>query len=391
MKINQTERDTLNQWIGANRCLYNVALTQRKMIDHHEVKARGDSPINYHYQSKELKELKGEFPWFKDVPSQSLQQTLMNLDNAFKRFWKGVSDYPQYKKKCQDTGIKIPKGSGEKGNFYFPKHENPKMGYLKLPKLKKPLRFYKHRDMEGVASSLTIRKEGSEFYVSILCEVGDKYKNVKHQNSNILGIDRGISKSIACSNGEFFDLPKSKIKLLESKIAKIQVILARKIKRSKSWLRLKSRVNKLHKRISRIRHDFLWKTAYNLSKSHAVIGLEDLKIKNMSKSSKGSLEEPGKNVSAKSGLNRSILREGWYMFSQMLEWECFKHGGEVVYINPRNTSITCSSCNKVDKASRKSQALFECECGFTSNADFNASLNIRDAAARAVKSHAIAI
>ena len=384
LKLNQSERIILSQWIGSNRCLYNLALSQRQMIDHKELKSRGEMPVNYNYQAAELKALKQEFEWFKDVPGQTLQQTLMQLDGAFKRFWNGLASFPQFKKKSQDMGIKIPKGNTKKnpiGNFHFPEHPNPKKGYIKLPKVGTPFRFHKHRDMEGEVKAVTVRKEGCDFYISVLCNIGDKYDHVEHQNSNVIGIDRGIAKSLAYSDGNFSELPKTRIKSLEARIASLQVALARKIKFSKSWRKLRNRISKLHKRITRIRHDFLWKTAHNLSKNHAVVVLEALKTSNMSRSAKGSLEEPGKNVAAKSGLNRAILREGWYMFSQMLEWECKKHGSRVVYVNPRNTSLTCSSCGKVEKSSRKDQARFECSCGFSANADTNAAINIKNLAA----------
>ena len=384
LKLNNSERAVLSEWIGTNRCLYNLALVQRQMIDHREVKARADLPVNYNYQATELKSLKAEFEWFKNVPGQTLQQTLMQLDGAFKRFWKGLASFPQFKKKSQDMGIKIPKGKTKKnpiGNFHFPDHPNPKKGFIKLPKVDKPFRFHKHREMEGEVKAVTIRKEGRDFYISVLCDIGEKYDCVKNLNTNVIGIDRGIAKSFAYSDGSFGELPKSQIKSLESKIANLQVALARKVKFSNSWRKLKIRISKLHKKITRIRHDFLWKTAHNLSKNHAVVALEALKTSNMSRSAKGSLDNPGKNVAAKSGLNRAILREGWYMFSQILEWECKKHGSRVIYVNPRNTSLTCSSCGKVEKSSRKNQARFECSCGFSANADTNAAINIKNLAA----------
>lgn len=235
--------------------------------------------------------------------------------------------------------------------------------------------------MEGEVTSVTIRKEGRDFYISVLCDIGNKYENIKNPSASIVGVDRGIAKSLAYSDGSFTELPKSRIKTLEEKIAKLQVALVRKTKFSNAWRKLKIRISKLHKRITRIRHDFLWKTAHNLSKNHAAVALEALKTSNMSRSAKGSLENPGKNVAAKSGLNRAILREGWYMFSQMLEWECKKHGSRVIYVNPRNTSLTCSSCGKVEKSSRKDQARFECSCGFSANADTNAAINIKNLAA----------
>ena len=191
LKLNNFERSTLSEWVGTNRCLYNLALAQRQMIDYREVKARSDLPVNYNYQAAELKSLKQEFEWFKNVPGQTLQQTLMQLDGAFKRFWKGLASFPQFKKKSQDIGIKIPKGKTKKnpvGNFYFPDHPNPKKGYIKLPKVDKPFRFHKHREMEGEVKAVTIRKEGREFYISVLCDIGDKYEDHAVDASQIAAI-----------------------------------------------------------------------------------------------------------------------------------------------------------------------------------------------------------
>ena len=105
--------------------------------------------------------------------------------------------------------------------------------------------------------------------------------------------------------------------------------------------------------------------------------MEDLKVANMSKSAKGTEENPGKNVKAKAGLNRSILDQDWHMFQTFLEYKMKYSGGKVIYIDPKNTSNKCSKCKHISKDSRKSQSKFECvNCGFKINADFNASINI---------------
>ncbi|MDQ2084934.1 transposase [Herbivorax sp. ANBcel31] len=136
---------------------------------------------------------------------------------------------------------------------------------------------------------------------------------------------------------------------------------------------------KLHNKIANIRNDFLHKESTKLCKNHALIVLEDLKIKNMTKSAKGTIENPGRNVKAKSGLNRVILMQGWYSFQSMLEYKQKYLGGDVIYVNPKNTSLKCSKCGHISKNNRKSQSLFECEyCNYTTNADYNASVNIKN-------------
>ena len=115
-----------------------------------------------------------------------------------------------------------------------------------------------------------------------------------------------------------------------------------------------------------------------MSKNHAVIVAEALKIKNMSASAKGDMENPGKNVKAKAGLNKSILDQGWSAFLRMLGYKQEWSGGIFHQVDPKNTSRTCSECNHVSVENRKTQALFKCtDCGYTANADHVAAINIK--------------
>jgi putative transposase len=114
-----------------------------------------------------------------------------------------------------------------------------------------------------------------------------------------------------------------------------------------------------------------------LATSFQTIKFEDLKLSNMTRSSKGTVQNPGKNVAAKSGLNREMLRLGLSTLVLRTEQKSMTNGGQVVYINPKFTSQTCSCCGVIDKKSRISQSKFVCvHCGYTLNADINAALNI---------------
>jgi putative transposase len=116
----------------------------------------------------------------------------------------------------------------------------------------------------------------------------------------------GIKIFAAVSNGMMIQ-PIQSFKAYSQKLGRIQRKLSRKQKGSSSWKKVKTQVSKTHQKIGRIRQDFLHKTSANLSKNHALIFVEDLKVKNMSASAKGTVDQPGKTVKAKSGLNRSIL------------------------------------------------------------------------------------
>ena len=153
--------------------------------------------------------------------------------------------------------------------------------------------------------------------------------------------------------------------------------MARKQKFSKNWGKAKAKVQKLHSMIANVRRDFLHKTSTAISKNHALVCIEDLKVSKMSRSAKGSKEQPGRNVKAKSGLNRSILDQGWSEFRRQLEYKEGWLGGLVVAVPPQYTSQRCSCCGHVEAANRTSQEHFTCvACGFDANADFNAARNI---------------
>jgi putative transposase len=153
--------------------------------------------------------------------------------------------------------------------------------------------------------------------------------------------------------------------------------LSKKVKFSANWKKQKKKIARLYERIANARHDFLHKASTLISKNHAMVVVEDLKVRNMSKSAKGDLADPGRNVKAKSGLNRSILDQGWAMFIQMLQYKQTWLGGEVIKVNPQHTSQTCPECHHVSKDNRTSQSRFKCvACGYTENADLVGALNV---------------
>jgi len=187
----------------------------------------------------------------------------------------------------------------------------------------------------------------------------------------------GIKRFLAMSNGEYCDSLNS-FKKLQKKLALAQKLLARKKKFSNNWKKQKQVISRLHIKIADARNDFLQKLSTNMSKNHAVIVAEDLKIKNMSSSAKGDMENPGRNVKAKSGLNKSILDQGWGEFLRMIGYKQEWSGGELIRVDPKNTSRTCPSCGHVSADNRKTQALFFCtECGYSANADYVAAVNIK--------------
>jgi putative transposase len=153
-----------------------------------------------------------------------------------------------------------------------------------------------------------------------------------------------------------------------------------KKKFSANWKKQKAKITRLHSHAANARKDFLHKLSTGIAKSHGVVKIEKLQVRNMSASAAGTVEKPGQNVAQKRGLNRSILDQGWSMFATMLRYKLAERGGELIEVPAAYTSQTCSCCGVVDKDSRKDQATFECgHCGHADNADTNAARNIHQA------------
>lgn len=138
-----------------------------------------------------------------------------------------------------------------------------------------------------------------------------------------------------------------------------------------------ARLNVCHGRIAAMRRDFLHQCTTDLVRSHSLIAIEDLAVKSMTASAAGTVESPGRNVKAKAGLNRTILRNGWSMARSMLEYKAAWSGVMLVAVPPAYTSQACSACGHTAAENRKAQAVFECvTCGHSENADRNAAKNI---------------
>jgi putative transposase len=190
---------------------------------------------------------------------------------------------------------------------------------------------------------------------------------------DVVGVDLGVAAAAALSTGELLCMPRLSL-ARQRRIRLLQRKLARGKKGSNRRTRVKIQVARLYARQTDMRKDWCEKTSTSLARRFDLIRVEDLSIRNMTRSAKGTVQQPGKNVRQKSGLNRKILASGWGRLTRRLE---DKAPGRVQKINPAFTSQQCSACGHVAAESRKNQALFACvACGYTCNADVNAARNI---------------
>lgn len=196
------------------------------------------------------------------------------------------------------------------------------------------------------------------------------------QATSAVGIDMGVTNFAALSNGIFIT-PLASFKKHEQRLSKYQRRMSHKVKFSNNWKKEKTKVNRIHSDIANARKDFLHKTTTTICKNHALVCIEDLQIRNMSKSSKGTVDNPGKNVKAKSGLNKAILDQGWGEFRRQLKYKMKWNGGMIIAVAPQYTSQTCPQCHHIAKDNRKTQSHFMCvSCGYENHADLVGATNI---------------
>lgn len=305
-----------------------------------------------------------EYSFLKDCPAQLLQQKLKDLDKAFR---------DGFDKSQRSKRIPTWRKLGLHDSFRYPQHFKIENRRVFLPKIGW-VRFFKSQVISGTPKNITVTRKGNHWYISIQVEQERKVKNSFAKKA--IGIDMGIATFAAMSDGNNVESIHP-FKRLAKKLSASQRQLAKKKKFSNNWKKQAHKVREWYRKIANVRHDFLHKHSTTLSNNHAMIVVEDLKITNMSHSAKGTIELPGKKVKAKSGLNKSILDQGWGTFKRLLKYKLEWAGGIFLKVNPKYTSQRCSHCGFTVKENRITQSFFCCQsCGYQDNADTNAAKNI---------------
>jgi len=361
LKTNREIQQQLENFCGSARFVWN------KFLALNLARLEAKQKIFWYYEMSHwltLWKSSAEYSFLKETSAHVLQQKLMDLDRAFKDCFdknQPVKRMPTWRKRQLHNSFRYPAGfKVENGRVFL-----PKIGWVK---------FFSSREIVGKAKNVTISKSGKHWYVSIQTE--QEVATPVHSSSAKVGIDLGIASFAGLSSGRQVASPKAFSKAAK-RLARQQRLAAKKKRGSKNRAKAKQKVAVLHQRVANVRKDFLHKLSYDICKNHAEIVIEGLKIKNMSKSAKGTTLEPGKNVRAKSGLNRSILDQGWGEFRRQLGYKAFWFGAKLVEVDAKYTSQKCSSCYYVSAQNRKTQEAFLCQsCGHAENADTNAAKNI---------------
>ena len=352
----------MRRYAGSSRFVYNRALALQK--ENYEA---GNKFISYVSMAANLPVWKRETgtAWLKYTPSQALQHALKDLEKAYKNFFAKRADFPRFKRKGSGDSFRYP----EPKQIKFDQTNNriflPKLGWL---------RYRNSRDVPGELRNATVSQSGGKWFVSL--QTQRDVATPVPESTSAIGIDVGIARFVTMSD-ETYVAPLNSFKRHQLRLARYQRRMSGKEKFSNNWKKEKSKVQRIHTDIANARKDFLHKTTTTISKNHALVCIENLQIRNMSKSSKGNSEKHGKMVKQKAGLNRAILDQGWGEFRRQLDYKMAWNGGILLAVQPHNTSRTCPSCTHISKDNRLTQAKFLCvDCGYENNADVVGAINI---------------
>jgi putative transposase len=286
------------------------------------------------------------------------------LEFAYTNFFAKRADFPRFKKRGQGDSFRYPDAKQIKLDEGNSRIFLPKLGWM---------RYRKSREVLGAVKNVTVRWHSGKWFVSIQTE---REVEVPTPKGEAIGVDMGIVRFATFPDGSGVE-PLNCFRRHETVLRKAQQAMSRKTKFSSNWKKAKARIQRIHARVANVRNDFLHKLSTGISKNHAIVCVEGLQVGNMSRSAAGTQEAPGTNVRAKSGLNKSILDQGWFEFRRQLEYKLAWSGGLLIAVPPRNTSRTCPACRHVATENRQTQDEFRCvECGFEENADVVGAVNI---------------
>lgn len=366
LPASRTKATKMFQIAGACRYVWNH-FRERNLADYQAFKngQAGRPQTSYFSLGVEFTKLRHETDWLKELPANPIKHTLKYFADALGEAMKGRKGFPKPRSRNRHApSFTLP----SKENFAIKKMDR-KYSLLRIPLVGwVTLTRRGGVPYDGEPKQVVLRHDGHRWRAFVSYEV---VVEGRPDDGEVVGVDMNV-RQVVTSDGHFYFLPDLEKK--EKRRKWYQRMMARQIKGSNRRKDTKRKLVKVSRKIANIRKDWIHHTTREIAKKCGTVVVEDLKVKNMTASAKGTLENPGKNVRQKAGLNRGMLDTAWGEIRRNLEYKC----GRLIEVNPAYTSQTCHKCGHTDKENRKSQARFLCvDCGFASNADTNAALNIR--------------
>jgi transposase len=323
------------------------------------------SPPSYLQQCRQLTAARSEHAWLAAGSQMVQQQALRDFAQAMRNFFAGTHSKPRWRKAGRREGFRIVALNPERI-----RRLNRRMGEVLIPKCGWVRFRWSQPIPEGVKSFRVTLDRADRWHVSFAA-IPEPIPGP--DADKVVGIDRGVTVSVALSTGEMLRVPRlstarqRRLRLLHRRLARAKPGSNRRV-------RTRLAIARLNAEQADARRDWCEKVSTDLARRFDVICIEDLHIANMTRSAAGTVHDPGQSVRQKAGLNREILASGWGLLVRRLG---DKAPGRLQKINPAFTSQRCSACGHLDRKSRENQAFFRCTaCAFACHADVNAAKNI---------------
>jgi putative transposase len=363
----KTKARKMFQIAGACRYVWNH-FREKNLVDYQAFKNGGGKrpQTSYFSLGVEFTKLRHETEWLRELSANPIKHTLKYFADALKEAMAGKKGFPKPKSRNRTApSFTIPSSAGVRIREVSKRHSSlliPLVGWVTL------VRRGGNPYEGGTPKQAVLRHDGHRWRAFVSYEVEVEQKP---DDGEFLGVDMN-TRQIATSDGNFYFLPDLKKK--EARRKRYQRRMARQVRGSNRRKDTKKKLAKVSRKIANIRKNWIHQTTKEIAGKCGTMIVEDLKVKNMTASAKGTMENPGKNVKQKAGLNKAMLDTALGEVRSNLEYKC----GRLIEVNPAYTSQTCSECGHTEKENRKTQARFLCvSCGYASNADTNAAMNIR--------------
>jgi putative transposase len=329
-----------------------------------------------------IRQARKDIDWLAILPAQAAQQVLKAYKRAWLNYWNDTHGRPTWKTRRARRAVDVPQARDLNLTRL-----NSKWATVAIPKVGK-VKLRLHRDIPERVTGARVVREATGWMLVVRGENQVSKPRRRRAERGSIGIDRGVVHTLALSDGAFINQGATLVSGEKKRLYRLERHAARQRagkplghKASRRLLRTYAQIAGLRARQARRRYAFAHQaTAALVATGVATLVVEELRVKNMTRSARGSVEAPGANVKQKSGLNRSIFDQGWTQILALLTYKADQAGARVIRVRPHGTSQTCHRCRSTAEGQRENQAVFRCAnpaCGWTGNADTNAAIVIK--------------
>lgn len=366
--LNNEQEQKINSLLGSYRFVFNQCLSYKKQRYDSDKQNTSLSDLGHFFHQ----ELRNENIWLKEHNTKVLKQSIINLEQAYKNFFKLHKGFPKFKSKHDEQKVRFPQEAVASKTF------NEDSSRLNLTKTIKDLKFecsdrdknYLYKNKQGIKSVTITKTKSNKYFATILID-GDLLRTVNKPDNTSIGMDLGIKSLITFSDGQSVDNPKW-IRTNEKELKKLHKQLSKKVKESNNRNKVRLKLAKLHEKIKNQKQDFLHNITTRIINENQVIILEDLNVNGMLKNRK---------------IAKSIQELGLYELRRQLEYKSLWYNRELVFVSRwYPSSKTCCECGwKNDNLTLKDREFICCKCGNVIDRDINASINIKNEGIRILK------